>query len=256
MTPSYSGFYLLTGATGAIGKEIARALARKGESIILACRNEQKACALKDDLQKEFPQCGVIFTLRLDLADEQSVREAVDYLDRSHIDSLKGVINNAGVMNRGYSEDNQGRELTMAVNYCNTVLLNELLKQLIEHGGVVVFTTSLTRFLHLRKDYPTRFSARKFSQLGTYGRSKRMITEYARQLGKELSEIGIRVNCADPGIVDTGMISMHRWYDPLADIFFRPFIRSPRKGAEPALRAVFSELTGKIFCRHRIRSNS
>ena len=43
MTPSYAGYYLLTGATGAIGKEIARALAEKAEKLILAVRNVDKA---------------------------------------------------------------------------------------------------------------------------------------------------------------------------------------------------------------------
>ena len=42
MTPVFTGFYLLTGATGAIGKEIARDLASKGEKLILAVRNMDK----------------------------------------------------------------------------------------------------------------------------------------------------------------------------------------------------------------------
>ena len=88
--------------------------------------------------------------------------------------------------------------------------------------------------------------------MGTYGQSKRMITEYARQLAEVLKG-RVRVNCADPGIVDTGMISMQRWYDPIADALFRPFIRNPRQGAEPALRATYAEASGKIYCRRRIQ---
>ena len=142
--------------------------------------------------------------------------------------------------------------MTMIVNYYNTRLLVELLKYRVEMNGVIVFTTSLTRFLHRRKDYELKFSDKEFSQLGTYGRSKRMITEYARGLADDMKQKRVRVNCADPGIVDTGMISMQRWYDPIADVLFRPFIRSPRQGAEPALRATFAEASGKIYCRRRI----
>ena len=251
MTPVFTGFYLLTGATGAIGKEIARDLASKGQKLILAVRNTDKAEELKRELLAAYPQCESVEILRLDLAEEKSVKDVVEKLDAMHIASLKGVINNAGVMNRRYGVDSQGRELTMAVNFCNTRLLVELLKDRVETGGVIVFTTSLTRFLHRRKDYPVIFEAKRFSQLGTYGQSKRMITEYARQLEEELKG-RVRVNCADPGIVDTGMISMQRWYDPIADALFRPFIRNPRQGAEPALRATFAEASGKIYCRHRI----
>ena len=42
---------------------------------------------------------------------------------------------------------------------------------------------------------------------------------------------------ADPGVVNTGIITQHRWYDPLADVFFRPFIKSPEKGSIPLYRA-------------------
>lgn len=251
MTPSYAGYYLLTGATGAIGKEIARSLASKGEKLILAVRNTDKARELREELLRDYPQCSAIEVLRLDLAEEKSVKEVVEKLNAMHIDSLKGIINNAGVMNRRYIVDDQGREMTMTVNYRNTRMLVELLKDRVEMDGVIVFTTSLTRFLHRRKDYPSRFEAKRFSQLGTYGQSKRMITEYARQLAEELKG-RVRVNCADPGIVDTGMISMQRWYDPIADALFRPFIRNPRQGAEPALRATYAEASGKIYCRCRI----
>lgn len=252
MTPSYAGYYLLTGATGAIGKEIARALAEKAEKLILAVRNVDKAEEFKRELLATYPQCKSVVILRLDLAKEKSVKEVVEKLNAMHIDSLKGIINNAGVMNRRYIVDEQGREMTMIVNYYNTRLLVELLKYRVEMNGVIVFTTSLTRFLHRRKDYELKFSDKEFSQLGTYGRSKRMITEYARGLADDMKQKRVRVNCADPGIVDTGMISMQRWYDPIADVLFRPFIRSPRQGAEPALRATFAEASGKIYCRRRI----
>ena len=52
MTPVYTGYYLLTGATGAIGKEIARDLASKGEKLILAVRNMDKANELREELSK------------------------------------------------------------------------------------------------------------------------------------------------------------------------------------------------------------
>ena len=57
----------------------------------------------------------------------------------------------------------------------------------------------------------------------------------------------MKVNCADPGIVDSSMIHMDRWFDPIADVVFRPLIRTPRNGAVPALRALFSGETGRIF---------
>jgi len=44
---------------------------------------------------------------------------------------------------------------------------------------------------------------------------------------------------------------MDEWFDPLTDIFFRPFIRTPRQGAETAIRLLldeqFGNLTGRMF---------
>ena len=53
MTPVFTGFYLLTGATGSIGKEIARDLASKGEKLILAVRNMDKANELREELMQK-----------------------------------------------------------------------------------------------------------------------------------------------------------------------------------------------------------
>ncbi|MBO7165886.1 MAG: SDR family NAD(P)-dependent oxidoreductase, partial [Muribaculaceae bacterium] len=63
MTPVYTGYYLLTGATGAIGKEIARDLASKGEKLILAVRNMDKANELREELLRDYSQCQTIETL-------------------------------------------------------------------------------------------------------------------------------------------------------------------------------------------------
>ena len=58
-------------------------------------------------------------------------------------------------------------------------------------------------------------------------------------------ENGIVVNAADPGIVSTDIITMHMWFDPLTDILFRPFIRTPRQGAATAVHLLLDEDAGK-----------
>ncbi|MCF0207615.1 MAG: oxidoreductase, partial [Bacteroidales bacterium] len=55
------------------------------------------------------------------------------------------------------------------------------------------------------------------------------------------------INASDPGVVNSNMISMHRWFDPLADKFFRPFIKTPAQGAMPAINALFAKSSGNIY---------
>ena len=69
---------------------------------------------------------------------------------------------------------------------------------------------------------------------------------YAMYLAEECAG-RLRVNCADPGVVNSGMITMHRWFDPLANLLFRPFTSSPGRGAESAMQACLSPHTGMIF---------
>lgn len=53
---------------------------------------------------------------------------------------------------------------------------------------------------------------------------------------------------------------MHMWFDPLTDIFFRPFIRTPRQGAATAIRLLLDEEVGKrtgtlnVSCRPKVLS--
>ncbi len=242
MTPKYT---ILTGATGSIGFEIARALTDCGEPLILACRNTNKANNARRQLLEENPEANVLIE-PLDLTSEDSVRSFVAHLQETRVEVV-GLINNAGVMNRRYVTDSQGREMTMVVNYHHTKLLTDLAVAAFPTLKRIVFTTSLTR--HFIKRNP-RLDVDKasFSQLGTYGRSKRAITDYAASLCRAHSDI--LVNCADPGVVNTAMIHMDRWFDRLADWFFRPFIRSPKHGAIPAQKAYSSTTSGTIFCRH------
>ena len=78
---------------------------------------------------------------------------------------------------------------------------------------------------------------------------------YTAHLSTKIRDKEISVNAADPGIVDADMITMHSWVDPLANLFFRSFISSPRKGAIGAIYAASApdtdNITGEIFTKHR-----
>lgn len=239
---------IVTGSTGGIGHEITRAVARLGHPMILPCRNKKKFETLAKEIREEFPDIKLQY-IPLDLNDSQSVKAAVNGLKDTR---LAGIINNAGIMCRRYSISPDRRETTLNVNYFNTMLLNNALLAQVERGGALVFTTSITRIFVPDSATADSVSEHTFGQLRTYALSKKLIAVYAMALAVKAAEYGIRVNCCDPGVVNSGMITMHRWYDPLADIFFRPFIRTARNGAVPAVRALLSPLSGRIFTLRRI----
>ncbi|MEG1916331.1 MAG: SDR family NAD(P)-dependent oxidoreductase [Muribaculaceae bacterium] len=241
-----SSIYIVTGATGAIGKAIAMQLAIEGKPVMLACRNLDAALSLRQQIISNTANDNILVE-QLSLDSFASIRAFATRLISTHT-TVKALINNAGIMCRNFSLTVDGYEETLAVNYFGTLLLSNLLIPIIEKGGDIVFTTSVTRKVHNLPEDIIEDSKHNFSQLGTYASSKLALTHHALHLATILKDAEISVNCADPGVVNSNMITMHRWFDPLSNIFFRPFISSPRKGARAALRALkVQNVTAQIF---------
>ena len=96
-----------------------------------------------------------------------------------------------------------------------------------------------------------------FWRIPIYSNTKLALWLFTRKLAEMLKDKGITVNAADPGIVSTNIISMDMWFDPLTDILFRPFIRTPRQGADTAIRLLLAPelegVTGQMFASGKQR---
>ena len=84
---------LVTGANSGIGKEVARQFAETDsfDTIYLACRNQTKAEAARDDLERTTGK-SIFTTVPLDTSDLGSVRAAIGFIDTP----LKAIVMNAG----------------------------------------------------------------------------------------------------------------------------------------------------------------
>lgn len=249
--------YIVTGATGGIGREIVKALLqREVDRIVMAVRNPQRAIDMVKDWEKG--KCDLV-ALPLDLCSFASVDAFIQEF-KSKRWNIAALINNAGTMPAKIQITPDGYESAMQVNYLSTRRLTEGLLPMIIPGGAVVFTTSVTRHLGNDKAESVEQAATKhcfMRRFVTYGQSKRLIAAYAHKLAMRQAQNGIRVNCSDPGIADTGMITLgNRAIDFLADKFFRPFISSAAQGAETALMAMDSQDTGCIFTRKSKKNNT
>lgn len=244
------GVYIVTGATGGIGRAITTALNARGCKVILACRDTAKAGRFISELDGGDTDCDI---LRLDLSSLASVREAAHEVASRHC-RINALINNAGTMPGKPKVTVDGYEEATQTNFIATALLSRLLAPLISPGGSVVFTTSMTRHIvRLCDDWRDR-AVNRHGRFTTYGRSKLMLTHFALDFADELKPRHIRVNCSDPGIVDSSIITMgNPVVDFLSDRLFRPFISSPAQGAGPVMAALDSRLTGCIFTRRGAR---
>lgn len=227
-----SGRIIVTGATGSMGAAAVEALAAAGHAVLMACRNLDKAQAVRNGILQRVPQADILIR-KLDLASMASVRLFVESLGAEPVEAL---FNNAGVISKCYVKTLDGFENTFSVNYFGPWLLTQLLLPKLPPDARIVNMISLTcRYARLdeTKLQPTE---RQFGQLKTYALAKRAMISFSMELARR--NPSLRINLADPGIVASDMIDLGHWYDPLADVLFKPFCRKPKAGVQPALRAL------------------
>lgn len=240
-----NGRIIVTGATGGLGAAVTQALSDRGYPVVMACRNVPKGEVLRAQILAGRPKAR-LEVRPLDLSSPSSIRAFVAGLGR---EPVTGLLNNAGIISRSYSLTPDGYEQTFCTNYFGPFRLTSLLLDRLGPGAHVVCTVSLScRFVRV-DGTSLQPSEKDFSQLGTYARTKLALLHFSQELARRRPDL--LVNVADPGIVDTGIIRLGRWFDPLTDVLFRPLIKSPEKGAAPLLAALASEQSGRYFAGRR-----
>ena len=238
------GSIIVTGASGSMGKAAVKALAAKGRSVIMACRNLQKGEAARQEILSQVSGADLCL-LPLDLGSMNSVRTFAAAVQDS---APAGLLNNAGAMPNHFSLTEDGLEQTVAVNYVGPYLLTRLLLDHLALDAHIVNVVSLTaKYAHIDEDLLQK-GPEDFHQLRTYASTKLALMLFSIELAKRTT---LHVNMSDPGIVASNMIDLGRWFDPLADIFFKPLCKRPEQGAAPALAALESDSTMKLFKRDK-----
>ena len=258
-------FAIITGADGGMGTEETRAVAEAGYHVIMACFCTKKAQPVCDKLRAETGNQN-IEVIGIDLANLASVRAFADEVSlRISAAATSGsnpylelLMNNAGTMETGRHCTVDGLERTVSVNYVGPYLLTRLLLPLMAKGSRIVNMASCVYAIgHL--DFPDFFErGRKgsFWRIPIYSNTKLAITLFTIDLAERLRDRGITVNAVDPGVVSTEIIRMQMFFDPLTDLVFRPCIRTPRQGAETAIRLLLDDdkagLTAHFWRTNRI----
>ena len=239
------GRAVITGADGGMGSEITKAVAKAGYEVIMLCSSLDAGTIRRNQIAQETDN-QEIQVRQVDLSIMSSVMAVAEGLlaDGKPIALL---MNNAGTMCTHFQQTPDGLEYTVAVNYVAPYLLSRKLLPLMQAGSRVVCMVSCTYAIgHL--DFPDFFLRGRrgdFWRIPIYSNTKLALTLFTIDLASRVKHKGIVVNAADPGIVSTNIITMHMWFDPLTDILFRPFIRTPRKGAATAVGLLLDEDAGK-----------
>jgi len=252
---------VITGATGGIGTEVCKWLVTKGYEVYAFCRNIKKAEALKEECakicrNKNIDSAPNFHIVPADLEDFASIDNAVKHIvtilekkERENT-SIDLLINNAGVIVPKMKLTKDLQETTFQVNYlAPRRITTSLLPYMNEESGKIINTVSVTI-----NWWPLDGDDRKFNSLKNYGRSKLCLALFTIALNRKMlkQHSKIRAIAADPGAVNTKMITMHKWYDSLADKLFRPFTKSPAKGAKAIINAINCNEKGETrLCKEK-----
>ena len=247
---------VVTGATGGIGKEIARGLISRGALLTLIARDADRAAATAAELAAEPGAAEAPAIVMCDLADLSSVRAAAQELHERY-DGIDVLVANAGMRSFESHTTTDGFELMMATNHLGPFLLTNLLLDLLRArtpSRIVITASEAHRFGgrvdldHLAE--PAQFSARASERF--YGRSKLMNVLFTQELARRIEGSGVTANCFCPGAVATGLVRDSRFLTLAAGTLSRtPLIRQPDQGARMGIRLVvdpaLADVSGSFF---------
>ncbi|HEX8231246.1 MAG TPA: SDR family oxidoreductase [Chloroflexia bacterium] len=183
---------LVTGASGGIGYELARLLARDGYNLVLVARSADKLNEMKQHYEA---RAGIrVHVIVKDLAQPSAPQEIFDELQREGI-AVDVLVNNAGFTEFGkFVETSLEKELQlMQVNIVTLTHLTKLfLPGMVERGwGKVLNLASTAAF------FPGPLMA-------VYYASKAYVRSFSEALWVELEGTGVTVTVLCPGPTETG----------------------------------------------------
>ena len=185
---------LLTGATGAIGKKTAIALAKKGYDLYLTCAHrESEGMKLAKSIRDEFGVRALCTVC--DLSEESGANKLFDEMRESGFE-VEGLIHCAGIAYIGLLQSmtlDEWRQV-MNTNITSSFLLARgvIPNMLEKKEGKMIFVSSVWG----------RVGA---SMEVAYSTSKGALDTFCRALARELAPSNIQVNSAALGYVDTPM---------------------------------------------------
>ena len=183
---------IVTGATGGLGGEYAKDLAKRGYNLIITGTNQTRVEGLKDELEKMYKEIQV-YAKACDLSSEISRAEFFNFLKEKNL-KPNTLINNAGYILEGSFLGCDEIEITKAVevNAVGTLdLTYNFLKQRDENERCYILTVS-----SLAGFYP-------IPQMAVYGATKSLLTNFSVALRRELRGKKVNVTAVCPGSIAT-----------------------------------------------------
>ena len=230
---------LVTGSTSGHGLAVAEALGRLGADIIIHGPDRPSCDAARErigSLTGERP--GVIvcdFASRRDIA-----RAAGEFLSLNR--PVHVLVNNAGMVNQHLRLSADGIEETFAVNYLAMFQFTLLvLPRVIGAAPARIVNVGSDAHMIASIDLgDIDGSRKKYSIMGSYGRSKLAVAYFTRELARRLAGTGVTVNAVDPGPMATNIANKPELLPRIANAVIKRTFPPPARAARTAVHLAIS----------------
>jgi NAD(P)-dependent dehydrogenase (short-subunit alcohol dehydrogenase family) len=196
---------VVTGANSGLGYEATAAFARKGATVVMACRSLERGEQAANEIREAIDQTGAVLNVRrCDLADLESVASFAEGV-REAYDQLHLLCNNAGVMAIPRAETEDGFEMQLGVNHLgHFALTGHLLDRLVRTTGETrVVSHSSGAHTAGEMEFDDLHREESYEKWGAYSQSKLANLLFAYELGRRLD---------DAGITETASVACHPGY--------------------------------------------
>lgn len=218
---------LVTGANSGIGFETSLALAQRGATVWMLCRDPGRGERALKELRGRSGSRRVHLAL-LDVSDLGAVRDFAAGFRAPRVDIL---VHNAGVLPDARIESAEGHELTLATHVLGPWLLTKALqpKLLASPDARVVIVSSGGMYTQRLSLEDCEWRRRPYDGVAAYAQTKRMQVVMARLLADDLPDDRVTVSAMHPGWADTPAVrsSLPRFWSAM-----RGRLRTPAEGAD------------------------
>jgi NAD(P)-dependent dehydrogenase (short-subunit alcohol dehydrogenase family) len=196
---------LVTGGSGGLGAETARALASKGARVVITARDVAKGEEVAGGIRASTGNDGIEVE-ELELGSLASIRSFADRFLARH-DALQILVNNAGVMACPFAKTTDGFELQFGSNHLGHFLMTALIVPALLRGAParVVSVSSRGHQMSPVVFDDIHFERRPYDKWLAYGQSKTANILLAVELERRLGSRGVHANAVHPGVIPTGL---------------------------------------------------
>ncbi|MFJ7975198.1 SDR family NAD(P)-dependent oxidoreductase [Peribacillus sp. NPDC096379] len=187
---------VITGASGGIGKEVARKAAEQGARVVLLARNTDKLEKLRNELNSQYGDVAYSYTL--DVSDMKKIVEVFTEI-YAHVGEIDVLVNNAGYGTFKEVDETDTDEI-QAMFRVNVIGLMACTKMVVSamkrrKSGHIINVASMAGKIATPKS--TLYSSTKFAVIG-----------YSNALRLEVMRDGIHVTTVNPGPIATNFFDI------------------------------------------------